>query len=414
MTRPELKQFKHARGYMIWMTRWYDGAGKRQVKTFGKVDEVPRKRAQALFDYWIEHEWTAKEHVKNPSGGIAQYTVKMLADAYEKVCEQIYRKNGKSTSHIWQVRAAMEALRTMYGHEPATAIGAPEIAKARDYMIDSEGQKGEPIKLARKTVNGRLVIIKQAFAWARERGLVTQNTLVDIQCVKPLAFGRSEARESRAVTPVSDAAVEKTLAVCTSVLQGMIKVQLYTGMRPGELVALKPGLINRKGDVWIYNVPPEVYKMAHKENLRRREVYIGPKAQGVLGPFLKGRDDEAYVFSPYESELERRAERNKDREHKRLDKCESKKTGTFRRARFKKGSGYTTGSYRKAIKYACRRAEIPGWHPNQIRHTTGTDVRAKFGIEAASLILGHTNLRTTEIYAEANREKAKAVAKQMG
>jgi integrase len=130
-----------------------------------------------------------------------------------------------------------------------------------------------------------------------------------------------------------------------------------------------------------------------------------------------GRGDDEYIFSPYESELERRIERNKERKTPAVfgNKCESKKTGTFKRARFRKGSGYTTGSYRKAIEYACRRAELPAdWNPNQLRHSAATDLRKKYGIEAASVVLGHSNLATTEIYAEKDRDKAKEIAKKAG
>ena len=32
------------------------------------------------------------------------------------------------------------------------------------------------------------------------------------------------------------------------------------------------------------------------------------------------------------------------------------------------------------------------WFPNQIRHTVGTEVRAKYGLEAAQVLLGHCAL----------------------
>ena len=47
------------------------------------------------------------------------------------------------------------------------------------------------------------------------------------------------------------------------------------------------------------------------------------------------------------------------------------------------------------------------WHPNQLRHTAATMIRRQYGAEAAQAILGHSELSTTEIYAEKNLEAAR-------
>ena len=57
---------------------------------------------------------------------------------------------------------------------------------------------------------------------------------------------------------------------------------------------------------------------------------------------------------------------------------------------------------------------MPQWSAGQLRHTVGTAVRAAFGIEAASTILGHANLNTSEIYAEKNMSLAERIARLMG
>ena len=54
------------------------------------------------------------------------------------------------------------------------------------------------------------------------------------------------------------------------------------------------------------------------------------------------------------------------------------------------------------------------WHPNQLRHTAATRIRAAYGIELARIILGHSSAVTSEIYAEIDREKAKEVMEKMG
>lgn len=117
------------------------------------------------------------------------------------------------------------------------------------------------------------------------------------------------------------------------------------------------------------------------------------------------------------------------------------------------GECYTVASYRRAIDYACQRAfplpdylspkaEAGGkresksawkarltveekaeilawhrehrWHPHQLRHNAATYLRKEFGIELARIILGHSTAFTTEIYAEADRQKAAEVIAKIG
>ena len=55
--------------------------------------------------------------------------------------------------------------------------------------------------------------------------------------------------------------------------------------------------------------------------------------------------------------------------------------------------------YTKTIKAACRRAHIAPWGANRLRHTFATEVRRRFGLDAARAVLGHsTGLRVTDIY----------------
>jgi len=59
-------------------------------------------------------------------------------------------------------------------------------------------------------------------------------------------------------------------------------------------------------------------------------------------------------------------------------------------------------------------SQVPHWTVNQLRHTMGTEVRNKYGLDAAQVYLGHANASTTEIYAELDFAKAERVAKEIG
>lgn len=61
-----------------------------------------------------------------------------------------------------------------------------------------------------------------------------------------------------------------------------------------------------------------------------------------------------------------------------------------------------------------RMRRIAPWHPNQLRHATGTAVRRRYGLEAAQVYLDHARADVTEIYAERDLTLAKSIAREIG
>ncbi len=90
--------------------------------------------------------------------------------------------------------------------------------------------------------------------------------------------------------------------------------------------------------------------------------------------------------------------------------------GTNRRRKPKRtlGKNYTVESYRRAIQRACDLAEVPRWHPHQLRHNAATFLRKEFGLDAARIILGHRSPAITDLYAELDHKKALEIMVQVG
>jgi integrase len=135
---------------------------------------------------------------------------------------------------------------------------------------------------------------------------------------------------------------------------------------------------------------------------------LGPQAQAVVKPFLKP-DTSAYLFVPI-------VRAGKDRGH------------------------YDRRSYRQAIVRACerafphptletvkgkdlsaeQRAELKAWRrehhwtPLQLRHTAATAIRKRYGIEASQVVLGHARADVTQVYAERDTGKARAIMAEIG
>jgi integrase len=89
-------------------------------------------------------------------------------------------------------------------------------------------------------------------------------------------------------------------------------------------------------------------------------------------------------------------------------------------------SYYDVAAYRRAISRACRKAFDPDgerakrgeaherFSPNQVRHTAATLLRRLYGVEAVGVILGHSSVKQTEIYAEIDVAKAERIMAEVG
>jgi integrase len=90
--------------------------------------------------------------------------------------------------------------------------------------------------------------------------------------------------------------------------------------------------------------------------------------------------------------------------------------GTNRKRKPKRTAGeqYTTESYRRAIHRACDKAGIDRWSPNRLRHSAGTEIRKRYGLEAAQVILGHASADVTQVYAERDLQKAVEIMREVG
>ena len=346
----------------------------------------------------------------------AAFTVTELIAAYWKHADRYYRKNGQPTSELSVLKLALRDLKELYGREVAAEFGPLKLKAIRERWIGRNH--------SRKTINDQIQRIKRIFRWATSEELIPPAVYQSLATVAGLSAGRSAARESEPVRPVAVEVVETTLPHLSRVVGGMIRFQLLTGCRPAEACKVRPADIDRTKTVWEYRVPD--HKTIHHG--RERIVYIGPEAQKVLAHFML-RGDDVPCFSPQESAAEMRAKRAAKRVTPQS--C-GNRAGTNRKARPMRQAGdqYDTPGYGRAIARACDVAfPVPSglneqeatawrlshrWSPNQLRHTAATEIRRRFGLEAVQVILGHSEAKVSEIYAERDASKAREVAVLIG
>ena len=344
------------------------------------------------------------------------FAINDLILAYWQFAKSHYVKDGKPTDTLAGIRAALRYLRNLFGGTPASEFGPKSLKILRHNLIEAG--------LSRGVVNKRIGQIKREFKWAAAEELVASSVYHGLQTVAGLTVGRSSARETEPVRPVPDLYVAVVLPFVSPHVAAMIKVQRLSGMRGSELVLMRLCDIDTSGDIWIY----EPFEHNGRWRGHRKQIPLGPEAQRVLEPFLN-RDPQAFLFSPREAEawrLEHRPPYHGRERKTKIYPSELRRRQKLKEARRKqrkpkrpKRDRYYTGSYRKAIEYGFKAAKkaglvVPHWHPHQLRHNRGTEVRKKYGIEAAQVALGHAKANTTEIYAEKNLEQARQIAKEMG
>ncbi|XZE21066.1 tyrosine-type recombinase/integrase [Pirellulaceae bacterium SH449] len=354
-------------------------------------------------------EWGAQDNSKSFGVPVPQYTVVELIADYVKFAKGYYGTGPRSEYH--RVKPALSVLKRLYGPTPAVQFGPLQYKAVRD-VIASEGDR------SRTYVNRLCERIVRMLKWAVTEGKLPAAVADAVGMVPGLKKDRTSLRETEEIKPVPMETVEKTLPELSRVVADMVRFQLETGCRPGEVCAIQPGMVDRSNpDVW------EIHLHHHKNAWRgkQRTIYVPAKAQAILSRYLL-RPADAYCFSPKDANKEVL----QDRTLKRVTPLScGNKPGTNKRSRPKRipGESYTTGSYGRAISRACERvwpvpkgmrkkADIAQWRkdhtwsPNQLRHTFATKIRKELGIEAASVLLGHSELDTTQIYAQRDKESA--------
>ena len=160
-------------------------------------------------------------------------------------------------------------------------------------------------------------------------------------------------------------------------------------------------------NTWAYN--PATHKTEHHGI--DLVVFLGPKAQEIIKPFLRSAPS-AYLFSSAESEEQRNTQRRRMRKSPITPSQARRKRRTDRLR--PPGERYTVDSYRRAVERACSTLGIPAWTPGRLRHNAATNLRREFGLEAAQVVLGHQSATVTQLYAERNLAKAAEIMARVG
>jgi integrase len=362
-------------------------------------------------------EWLASG--RSPTFGAPEHVVSVveLIVAYLEHAKRYYGDGPRGA--YANMLYALRPLRELYGRTPAREFGPLQLKAVREKFI--------ALGWSRKHINQCVQRIGRVFRWGVSEGLIPPDVPQALAMIPGLRKGHTAARETKKVRPVDDKLVDATLPHLPPVVRSMVELQRATGARPCEICILRPCDVDRSGDVWEYR--PQDHKNAHRE--MDRIIYVGPSGQDILRSYLL-RDAESFCFSPLESEAKRRAAAHAVR---RTPLSCGDRPGSNRvrhKPRRRAGDRYTPQSYLRAVKRASDQAfPVPDdiaddptavkdwqakhrWSPNRLRHALATKVRRDFDIEAAKVLLGHSQINMSGHYAEQDRRRAIEVAKLIG
>ncbi|MGD8454586.1 MAG: tyrosine-type recombinase/integrase [Phycisphaerae bacterium] len=450
---PQLPTFQAPPGVRIPKYRLHKVSGQAVVTLAGRDCYLGRfgsPESHGMYreavGRWLAEGRRAPGETKDTPRSVAEVLLAFVRDA-----EARFAGRRGEARLIHRVKTAIRGVRELYGSTPAESFGPRALLAVRQHWVEHG--------YCRSSINDLVKIVKAAFKHAAKHELINPSVWHGLLTVEALRRGESTAREPRKVKPVPQTFIDDALPFMVPQVAAMVRLQLATGARPGEITMLRTCDLDTTEPVWRYT--PAYHKAeAHHE----REVFVGPKAQAVLRRWLR-TDLEGFCFQPREARATLDAARRKARRtplypsHVRAQQRKRRQNPKRR-----PGDRYTVQSYRDAIWGACDKADraaraeagqpqceqcagrgrvkvdrqidrpllrscracggsgfvgerlVPRWSPHALRHNFASVARAEAGAELARVLLGHAigNLSVTERYAEVDTRGARALIAKIG
>jgi integrase len=387
--------------------------GQRKDCLLGKYDTAASKEEYKR----VVLDWEVNGRRLPDAATAADLTVTELIDRYWQHVQGYYRHaDGTPTGEVQAMLYALRPLNHLHGPTAAADLGPSSLKAVRELMVRGyeHPKYGTQPPICRTLVNARVKRIRRMYKWAVENELVPPSTYQTLCAVAPLKRGRTDAKESSPVKPVARAVVEETLPIMRPMLADMVRIQLETGMRPGELVVMRACDIDMTGPVWLYR--PRTHKTEHHGH--ERVVPIGPKSQEVVKRYLK-TSLQAYLFSPRHNMEERAQALRANRKSKVQPSQQDRRK---KQPKKKPGEVYSVPAYSHAIAQAIKRhnrrkpeaEHVPHWHPHQLRHLRALELKRAFGLDVARAVLGHKSPVIAEHYATLDVARAVEAMAKLG
>ncbi len=305
-------------------------------------------------------------------------TLSIMASRFVEWSTSYYPAGPKSRAV--NLQSVLKLLARFTSDIPAVEFTPLRLKEFQAWLVAQTGKNKR--KLSRRYINDVCSDLRFVFKWAVSEELIPVATYQSLCTVPGLKYGRTEAKETAPRKPIPIETIEATIRALNPMVAAMVEFQRLTGARSQSLCAATPEQFDKSKNPWEWRPLHKTRHLGHELVL-----FVGPKAQKIIAPLMKGRKSLEFIFRP-------------------LNKA-GKRSKNYR-------AFYDSDSYRRAIRRALIQAKLPHWFPHLLRHTRGTDVRQEHGLEAAQAALGHARIDATQIYAQKQTALAKLVAETMG
>jgi integrase len=411
---------KRANGRKYGVVSLPDGLGARKDILLGRYGTQESKAEYSR----VIGEWLAADRCLPHDQSTPDLTINEMMARYLPFAERHYRyPDGTPSKELEDVKYSLKPLKELYGHTRANQFGPLSLKAIREHLVRQPVTRkvkvADPVTgnvtwqekiiragLSRGLINQRIGRIRRLFKWAVSEELIPETVYRALLTVNGLQRGRTAARETKPVRPVSVALVEDTLPYVSPAIADMLRLLLWTGARSGEICIMRSCDIDTSGEIWLYR--PQTHKTEHRGF--GRVIPLGPNAKEIIKRHLKV-SVEAYLFSPRDA---MEAIRKKQRQERKTKVQPSQQNRKKARPQRLLGNRYHPRVLAHAVRAACAKHGLERWHPHQLRHSKGTEIRRQFGLDHARAALGQHSPQVAELYAELDLAKAVEVARKLG
>lgn len=329
--------------------------------------------------------------------------IRELVEQYERWLDETgrYRKRGEPTNHRLTITRQLEALVEHAGDVTVRSCTDASLIRHRDRLERNP-------RLTRTGINRAIGYVLGAFKWGYQRGLVPKTTWADLRLVEPMT--RAEAGNRRQGYPKRIPTLDEIRAVlphCSRQVSGMLRVQLATGMRPGEVCSMRfedvEAVTHNRERFGLYRVRDG--KTSHHG--REVSYVLSASVLALLDEFR--RPGGGVVFRPCDAMRESSIQRRADRQTEITKQTRERDAGPKREF----GETYQRSDYHQAIERACKAAGVPKFVPHAVRHVVASWAanNPQLGAGAAAAALGHADRETTSRYVHNDESLRFAVAR---
>lgn len=330
-------------------------------------------REQAGIVHGVMQLEMAQYDVKKSSNEIIPYEGDVNEELVKKfiVCKRVAGRTERTLEFYY--KEVSKALRRM--QKPATEVTTDDV---RLLFVRREMED----KVSKVTIDNERRALSSFYTWLRDEGIINQSPLRKIEAIK------APKVKKKAFTEIE---LEKIRAAARTAREtAIIEMLCSTGCRVTELVNIK-----------IADIKEDSVTIIGKGE-KERTVYINAKALIAVKTYLDERkDDNEYLFPKGKWLWDEEAT------------IQSRRKDWYKYSECVADGHQDIASIQGIVRKIGKRAGVENVHPHRFRRTCATmALRRGMPLEQVSMMLGHEQISTTQIYLDLDETELKAAHKK--